>query len=87
MRAAALNLAFAGLAAREATSEALTDNQASNRVSRALGYEPNGTSWATRRGDAALMTRWRLTRDGWDQTRRNGIKLVGVAECLPVLGL
>ena len=59
MRAAALHLAFAGLAAREATSEAFTDNQASNRVSRALGYEPNGTSWATRRGDAALMTRRR----------------------------
>jgi hypothetical protein len=48
-----------GLAAREAASEAFTDNQASNRVSPAIGYEPNGTSWATRRGDAALMTRWR----------------------------
>src|SRR5205085_12677588 len=47
MRAAILHLAFAGLAAREATSEAFVDNTASNAVSRALGYEENGTAWAT----------------------------------------
>jgi hypothetical protein len=70
MRAAVLDLAFAGPAAREATSEAFADNHASNRVSRALGYGPNGTSWSTRRGEAALLTRWRLTRDRWDKTRR-----------------
>ncbi len=87
MRAAALHLAFAGLAAREATSEAFMDNQASNGVSRALGYEPNGTSWATRRGGAALMTRWKLSRDRCDQTRRTDIELASVQECLPVLGL
>jgi RimJ/RimL family protein N-acetyltransferase len=57
MRAAVLHLAFAGLAAREATSEAFTDNPASNRVSEGLGYEPNGTNWATRRGRAALLQR------------------------------
>jgi RimJ/RimL family protein N-acetyltransferase len=72
MRAAVQHLAFAGLAARDATSEAFTDNHASNRVSRALGYEPNGTNWATRRAEAALLTRWRLTRDRWDKTRRTG---------------
>jgi RimJ/RimL family protein N-acetyltransferase len=44
MRAAALHLAFAGLGAREATSEAFADNRASNRVSQTLGYEPNGTT-------------------------------------------
>jgi len=87
MRAAVLHLAFAGLAAREATSEAFTDNHASNRVSQALGYEPNGTGWATRRADAALLTRWRLTRDRWDTTRRTDIGLTGVEGCLPVLGL
>jgi RimJ/RimL family protein N-acetyltransferase len=41
MRAAVLHLAFAGLGAREAASEAFTDNHASNRVSQALGYEPS----------------------------------------------
>jgi RimJ/RimL family protein N-acetyltransferase len=87
MRAAVLHLAFAGLGAREATSEAFTDNHASNRVSQALGYEPNGTSWATRRGEPALLTRWKLTRDRWEKTRRDDIELTGVQDCLPVLGL
>jgi len=80
-------LLFAGLAAREATSEAFVDNNASNRVSQALGYEPNGTSWATRRGEPALITRWRLTRDRWETTRRDDIEITGVQDCLPVLGL
>jgi len=87
MRAAVLHLAFAGLAAREAASEAFAGNHASSRVSRALGYEPNGTSWATRRGEPALMTRWKLTRDRWETTRRDNIELTGVRDCLPVLGL
>jgi hypothetical protein len=82
-----LYLAFAGLAAREAASEAFADNQASNRVSEALGYEPDGTSWATRRGDAAPLKRWKLTRERWETTRRTDIELVGVQECLPVLGV
>lgn len=87
MRAAVLHLAFAGLGAHEAASEAFADNHASHRVSQALGYEPNGTSWATRRGEAAPLTRWKLTRDRWDQTRRTDIGLTGVEDCLPVLGL
>lgn len=87
MRAAVLHLAFAGLGAREASSEAFHDNQASNRVSEALGYEPNGSNWATRRGDAAQLNRWRLSRERWEANRRTDIELTGVAECLPVLGL
>ncbi|HSR86320.1 MAG TPA: GNAT family protein, partial [Streptosporangiaceae bacterium] len=87
MRAAVLHLAFAGLGAREAESDAFTDNHASNKVSRALGYEPNGTTWDTRRGEAALIQRWRLTRDAWHRVRRDDIELFGVQECLPALGL
>ena len=87
MRAAVLHLAFAGLGAREAESDAFTDNHASNQVSRALGYEPNGTTWDTRRGEAAVIQRWRLTRDAWERVRRDDIELVGVQECLPALGL
>jgi RimJ/RimL family protein N-acetyltransferase len=87
MRAAVLHLAFAGLGAREAESDAFTDNAASNGVSRALGYEPNGLTWDTRRGEAAPVQRWRLTRDAWQRGRRDDIDLVGVAECLPALGL
>jgi len=87
MRQAALHLAFEGFGARQATSDAFTDNHASNHVSRALGYQPNGSDWATRRGEAAELNRWRLTREEWSAGRRDDIELGGVAECLPVLGI
>ncbi|GIE78815.1 hypothetical protein Aph02nite_47650 [Actinoplanes philippinensis] len=87
MRAAILHLAFAGLGAREAGSDAFADNHASNRVSQALGYERNGTDWDTRRGEPALIQRWRLTRQVWQQHRRDDITLTGVEQCLPVLGI
>jgi RimJ/RimL family protein N-acetyltransferase len=86
-RAAILHLAFAGLGAREAGSDAFTDNHASNRVSEALGYTRNGTTWATRRGEAAKLLRWRLARDDWARRRRTDIELSGVEECKPIFGL
>ena len=43
MRGAVLALAFDGLGAESATTEAFVDNPASAGVSRALGYRPNGT--------------------------------------------
>jgi RimJ/RimL family protein N-acetyltransferase len=85
MRRAALHLAFEGLGAREAWSDAFVDNHASNRISRSLGYQPNGADWATRRGEPAELHRWRLTRQQWSAQRRDDIELVGVAACLPVL--
>lgn len=87
MRQAVLHLAFDGLEAQAAASDAFVDNHASNRVSEALGYQRNGTDWATRRGEAAELYRWRLTREQWSRGRREDIDLVGVAECRPVLGL
>ena len=42
MRAAALDLAFAGLGATNATSGAFDDNVPSLRVSEKLGYQPDG---------------------------------------------
>lgn len=86
-RAAVLHLAFDGFGAREAESDAFVDNEASNRVSQALGYEPNGTTWDTRRGEVAPIQRWRLTREAWLRSRRDDIELSGVAACRPVLGL
>ncbi len=41
MRAAVLHLAFAGLEAEYADSDAFTDNAASLGVSRKLGYRPS----------------------------------------------
>ncbi|MFC4454284.1 GNAT family protein [Deinococcus sonorensis] len=85
MRAAILHLAFAGFGAAEASSDAFLDNVASNRVSEALGYHPNGTDWATRRGEPARVNRWRLQRNTWDKHRRSDIELIGVDACRPVL--
>jgi hypothetical protein len=73
-----LHLAFDGLNAREASSEAFADNEASNAVSRALGYEPNGTTWASRRGHPAPLTAWKLTRENWEQSRRDDIQLTAL---------
>lgn len=85
MRAAILHLAFEGFGAAEATSEAFFDNVASNRVSEVLGYQPDGTDWATRRGEPAVLNRWRLGRQDWARNRRSDIDLIGVEECRPVL--
>ena len=87
MRQAALHLAFAGLGAREATSDAFTDNQSSNGVSQALGYETNGLTWATRQDEPAQLQRWRLTREKWQEIRRVDIDLHGVEAALSCLGL
>ncbi|MEV4183691.1 GNAT family protein [Streptosporangium canum] len=85
MRQAVLHLAFDGLGAREADSVAYVDNHASNRVSEALGYMPNGVGWSTRRGEAAEEKRWRLTCEQWRSRQRDDIELVGVTDCLPVI--
>lgn len=87
MRHAVLHLAFEGLGAAEAGSEAFLDNRGSNGVSRALGYAENGTAWATRRGEKALMQRWLLRREVWQSMRRDDIALAGVEECRDLLGI
>jgi len=87
MRAAILHLAFAGFGAREATSEAFLDNDASNAISLSLGYEDNGLNWATRRGEPCQLRRWLLPRSRWEATRRADITLSGVEECFPVFGI
>jgi RimJ/RimL family protein N-acetyltransferase len=87
MRAAILHLAFEGLGAREASSEGFLDNPASNRVSEKLGYQRNGVNWAARRGESAQLQKWTVTRELWEKSRRNDIRLSGVDECRPVLGI
>lgn len=87
MREAALHLAFAGFGAAEAVSEAFADNQASNGVSLSLGYERNGTGWDSRRGESAVIQRWRLPSPVWNGRRRKDIELDGVAECRQMWGI
>jgi hypothetical protein len=74
----ALHLSFDGFGAAEAASDALLDNAGSNRVSETLGYERNGTDWDTRRGEPALIQRWRITREQWLLRRRDDVALSGV---------
>lgn len=85
MRAAILYLAFAGLDAKEASSDAFVDNHGSNAISRALGYQPNGVEWATRQGEPALLNRWRLTRESWEPSRRTDIHLHNLEACHTLL--
>ena len=80
MRSALLHLAFAGLGAREAGSDAFVDSIGSNKVSEALGYERNGVDWDIRRGEPGRIQRWRLTRSAWETRRRNDIELSGVED-------
>ena len=87
MRAAVLHLAFAGFGAQRAESDAFADNVASAAVSRALGYEPNGSYLATRPSGGAEMRRFLLTREQWETRRRTDIELVGVDGALDVLGI
>ena len=85
MRGAILHLAFDGLGAKEAGSDAFVDNAGSNGISRALGYEENGTTWDTRRGVSAPLQCWKLTREAWQRRRRDDIVLDGIAGCRDAL--
>lgn len=87
MRAAVLHLAFAGLGAEYATSEAFTDNAASLGVSRKLGYVFDGTYRQVIRGKPATQQRLRLDRAGWRAHRTTEVQITGLAECLPDFGL
>lgn len=86
-RSAILHLAFEGLGAAEAHSEAAVDNPASNRISEQLGYERNGTSWATHQGQPVLGQRWRIDRDMWSARRRDDITVSGLEACRATLGM
>jgi RimJ/RimL family protein N-acetyltransferase len=90
MRTAILHLAFEGLGALRAESDAFDDNAASGGVSRALGYEPNGSLLASRPSGAAPMSRFLMTREAWRSSamcQRADIEIHGLAPCLALLGL
>ena len=88
-RAAVLQLAFGHLGALEAHTEYLDGNRASERVSRKLGYTPNGQH-AVYRDDAGRVTEYRLCLDrrAWEASaRRDGITVNGLGPCAPLFGL
>jgi RimJ/RimL family protein N-acetyltransferase len=86
MRAAVLELAFTGLGARFATSEAFEDNPASYAVSRKLGYADDGISRHVVRGAPLVSRRLRLDRAAWEKARTVPVRIEGLAPCLPMLG-
>ncbi|HYD10290.1 MAG TPA: GNAT family protein [Acidimicrobiales bacterium] len=88
MRAAVLHLAFDGLGAQRAHTEAFEDNPRSLGVTRALGYEENGWTVLDREGVAAKELRFVMTRERWLERRRGDITIDGLTEdVLELLGL
>lgn len=88
-RAAVLDLVFGHLDAAEALTEYIEGNDASERVSRKLGYVPNGQRTA-HRDDVGRVTEYklRLDRPAWEgHTRRDHIAVTGLTPCLPLLGV
>jgi RimJ/RimL family protein N-acetyltransferase len=87
MRGAVLALAFEGLDARVAVTEAFVDNRASAGVSRALGYRENGIGRAAPRGEPIETLRFRMTVDDWRARPRPRVEIVGLATSLELFGI
>jgi RimJ/RimL family protein N-acetyltransferase len=86
MREAVLHLAFEGLGAEVATSQAFADNVASERVSRAVGYREDGSDRRAPRGVARELRRFRLDRADWTARPRAPLAVEGLEACRPLLG-
>ncbi|HSP72849.1 MAG TPA: GNAT family N-acetyltransferase [Gaiellaceae bacterium] len=85
MRAAVLELAFAGLGTRAATSGAFEDNPRSARVSEKLGYAEVGEATHAPRGAPVRERLFRLERSAWRSPVPVTIEALGPA--LPWFGL
>jgi RimJ/RimL family protein N-acetyltransferase len=85
MRHAVLHLAFAGLGARRAETDAFAWNRASQGVTEKLGYRRNGDHLAPglEPGDPPRLTlAYVLDRETWAARRRDDIEVVGLEPCL-----
>lgn len=87
MRAAVLALAFDGLGAQVAETEAFADNAASAGVSRSLGYEPNGIGRLAPLGETRDTLRFRMTREMWRSRERPPVMIEGLEGCLGLFGV
>jgi RimJ/RimL family protein N-acetyltransferase len=91
MRIAMLTLAFDGLGAEVAETEAFADNAASIGVSRSVGYEDNGVDRMAPEGEPRDMIRFRMTRARWQEVRAERafpeVAIDGLERCLPLLGV
>jgi RimJ/RimL family protein N-acetyltransferase len=87
MRQAALALSFDHLGARIAETEAFLDNVASNKVSLAVGYEPNGFGELAPHGIPRPTQNFRMTIDQWRSRPRPDTAVEGLDACLYLFGL
>ncbi|MER5641064.1 GNAT family protein [Kitasatospora sp. NPDC002227] len=87
MRAAVLELAFAGLGAREAVSGAFEDNESSYAVSLKHGYQPDGIERYVVRGRPVTSRRLRLPRERWAELPHPPVSITGLTPCLELFGL
>ncbi len=87
MRAAALHLAFAGLGALRAETDAVEDNGPSLGVTTKLGYRANGDVIDATNGKRTRLLRFVLDQSGWEAIRRDDIAVVGLDPCRPLFGL
>jgi RimJ/RimL family protein N-acetyltransferase len=87
MREAVLALAFDGLGALVATTEAFLDNAPSNGVSRSLGYAENGRGSLAPEGVARETQRFRMTLEDWRSRPRGPVSFEGLDACLRLFGV
>lgn len=86
MRAAILGFAFDTLGAELARTQAFLDNHASNGVSVALGYEPDGTGRLAPQGVARETQRHRMTIERWRAGPRATVDVEGFEPCRALFG-
>jgi RimJ/RimL family protein N-acetyltransferase len=86
MRSAMLTLAFDGLGALVAETEAFTDNAASAGVSRALGYAENGMGGLAPEGVLRETQRFRMTVERWRSRSRPPVEIDGLDACREMFG-
>jgi RimJ/RimL family protein N-acetyltransferase len=87
MRAAVLELAFRGIGAAYAVSEAYADNAASLGVSRALGYVENGFGVEKRDDGSGPVRMEHVVLAAADWRPPWPVQISGLEPCLPLLGL
>lgn len=86
MRSAVLALAFDGLLAEAAVTEAWHDNVASLGVSRSLGYADAGEHQRPRGEGTDRMVALRLDREAWLSAPRSRVQIDGLAACRHLFG-
>lgn len=82
-----LALAFDHLGAESAVSEVFQDNVSSQRVSRKLGYRPDGISRDARGSEVLVSDRLRLSRPAWRSRPAAAVTVTGLDRCRPLFGL